>query len=213
MSDTLTDTSFNFDETCMIFDWDDTLLASSWLSINGLKLDTPIIPPEHAAQLTILERTVRIILERALICGTVIIITNSETGWVELSCSKFIPDILPLLSRIKIISARSTFETISPDDPIEWKIKAFSQEISLVYLDKESTIRKNIISFGDSTYERIALFKKAHDIKALPKSIKFVERPTIQQLQKQLELVGNSFFEICKKTDSLDLMLTIQLFY
>lgn len=201
---------YNYDETCVVFDWDDTLLSSSWLAQNGLTLDAPI-PIEFTAQLAKLETTVSMVLERALVSGTVIIITNAESRWVELSCSKFIPGILPLLCRIKIISARSTFEHIFVDAD-EWKLAAFAQEISIVYLSKPE-IRKNIISFGDSIHERKALFKVAQDLKALPKSIKFVERPTIDQLQRQLDLVGSCLFEICKKTESLDLMLTIQILY
>jgi hypothetical protein len=200
----------NFDETCMVFDWDDTLLPSSWLAENGLTLIAPI-PIEISAQLAIFEKSVSTVLERALVCGTVIIITNSESGWVDLSCRKFIPSILPLLYRIKIISARSTFQHILADAD-EWKIAAFTQEIPIVYLGKPE-IRKNIISFGDSKQERSALFKVAQNLKALPKSIKFVERPTIDQLQRQLDLVGSCLFEICKKTETLDLMLTIQMVY
>lgn len=195
--------SYNYDETCIVFDWDDTLLPSSWLAQNGLTLIAPI-PIEFSDQLAIFEKSVSTVLERALVSGTVIIITNSESGWVDLSCRKFIPGILSLLYRIKIISARSSFEHIS-DDAIEWKRSAFAQEISLVYTGKE--IRKNIISFGDSTQERIALFKIAHVLKALPKSIKLVERPILEQLKRQLDLVGSCLFEICKKTESIDLML------
>jgi hypothetical protein len=202
---------YTYDETSMIFDWDDTLLPSSWLAQNGLTLDAPI-PIKFTAQLTKLEVSVSMVLERALITGTVIIITNSEAGWVDLSCRKFIPSILPLLCRIKIISARSTFEHIFVEAE-EWKLAAFAQEIPIVFLSKPE-FRKNIISFGDSIHERKALFKIAENLKLIhPKSIKFVERPTIDQLQRQLDLVGNHIFEICKKTETLDLMLTIQILY
>jgi len=200
---------YNYDETCIIFDWDDTLLSSSWLAQNDLTLDS-VIPVQYSDQLRELEKSVTLVLERALVCGKVIIITNSESGWVDLSCQKFIPSILPLLSRIKIISARSIFESIF-SEPVDWKIHAFSDEISAVYSDKE-IIRKNIISFGDSVQERIALFKVCHEHKCLnPKSIKFVERPSLEQLKRQLDLVTGNFFEICKKKNSLDLMLTIHL--
>jgi hypothetical protein len=202
---------YNYDETSIVFDWDDTLLPSSWLALNGLTLLAPI-PIKFSAQLAIFEKAVSAVLERALVSGTVIIITNSEAGWVDLSCRKFIPSILPLLYRIKIISARSTFEHIFVEAE-EWKLAAFAQEIPIVFLSKPE-IRKNIISFGDSIHERKALFKIAENLKLIhPKSIKFVERPTIDQLQRQLDLVGSCLFEICKKTDTLDLMLTIQILY
>ncbi len=45
------------------------------------------------------------------------------------------------------------------------------------------------------------------------KSIKFVERPTVEQLKRQVDLVTNCFEEITTHNGSLDLMLTIQLLY
>ncbi len=46
----------------------------------------------------------------------------------------------------------------------------------------------------------------------LTKSIKFVERPSMEQLWRQLELVTNCFKDICNHDGDLDLMLTISLF-
>lgn len=45
------------------------------------------------------------------------------------------------------------------------------------------------------------------------KSIKFVERPTLEQLKRQVDLVTSCFEEIARHNGSLDLMLTIQLLY
>ena len=48
---------------------------------------------------------------------------------------------------------------------------------------------------------------------ARTKSIKFVERPTVEQLKRQVDLVSSCFDEIFRHNGSLDLMLTIQLLY
>ena len=48
-------------------------------------------------------------------------VTNAETGWVQLSAAKFIPAVVPLLSRVSILSARSTYEGRYPDAPLKWK--------------------------------------------------------------------------------------------
>lgn len=64
------------------------------------------------------------LLERALRCGLVVIITNAETGWVELSCRRFLPRCLPLVSSIRVVSARSTFEALHPDSPSDWKVSS-----------------------------------------------------------------------------------------
>lgn len=205
---------FEYHETCIIFDWDDTLLSSSWLAQNGLRLDSPdVLPAEVTAQLSILEDSVIALLDRALRCGPVVIITNAETGWVELSCKKFIPRVQAILPRVKVISARSTFEALYPDSPSDWKVQAFYQEIVAAFSGSRGDSRKNVLSFGDSVHERAAIHKVTGGMGPLTrtKSIKFVERPTVEQLKRQVDLVASCFDEICRHTGSLDLMLTIQL--
>jgi len=64
-------------------------------------------------------------LEIAVNYGKVYIITNAAEGWVEFSCQKFFPTVIPVLENITIISARSRFESIFPCDVPKWKINAF----------------------------------------------------------------------------------------
>lgn len=71
-----------------------------------------------------LQNGVIALLNRASEFGTCVIITNAETGWVELSCKKFMPRVVPMLARLKVLSARSTFETFYPDSPTDWKVRA-----------------------------------------------------------------------------------------
>lgn len=33
--------------------------------------------------------------------GTVVLITNAERGWIELSCQKFLPTLFPALESVK----------------------------------------------------------------------------------------------------------------
>jgi hypothetical protein len=204
-----------FDDTTIIFDWDDTLLSSSWLAHNGLRLDEPaVVPPEAVEQLEVLQDSVIALIDRAIKSGPVVIITNAETGWVELSCKKFMPRVLPFLAGVKILSARSTFETLYPDSPADWKEQAFYQEICLAYSSKRTEVVRNILSFGDSIHERAAIHKVTASMRnTRTKSIKFVERPTVEQLKRQVDLVSSCFDEICRHNGSLDLMLTIQLLY
>lgn len=107
-----------------MFDWDDTLLCSSWLAQNGLRLDHPeVIPTATVKQLELLASSVIALLARARTYGKVMIITNAETGWVELSCKRFMPDVFPHLADLDIYSARSNFESVNPDSPSEWKVR------------------------------------------------------------------------------------------
>ena len=79
------------DLTTIIFDWDDTLLPSSWLSVKGLRLDYPAqLPQDVLDELETHQESVCAVLTKAIQCGTVVIITNAETGWVQLSAQRFV---------------------------------------------------------------------------------------------------------------------------
>merc|ERR1712202_106427 len=88
-------------KSVIIFDWDDTLLASTFLSGEGYRLDsTDPLPEELYQQFRQLETAVIQILTTALKFGQVLVITNAETGWVQMSAEKWLPGVLPLLSRM-----------------------------------------------------------------------------------------------------------------
>jgi hypothetical protein len=209
--------------TVIMFDWDDTLLASSFLSAAGHRLDTSEpCSPEVDAQLRALEQCVCTLLSQALKYGHVNIVTNAETGWVQLSAQKFMPLVVPMLSRVTVISARSTFEGAHPDAPLKWKFYAFHERLSSVFGADESTgswsgaasesRAKNIVSFGDSHVEREAIRAVTRGVSLCrTKSVKFAERPTPEQLRRQLELVTNCFHYIHNHDADLDLQLTVTL--
>ena len=66
--------------------------------------------------------------------GRVLIITNSDEGWVNYSAERFLPHMLPILERnkdrIKIVSARTRYESFYPDQPLCWKAAAFAHEVN-----------------------------------------------------------------------------------
>jgi len=218
--------------TVIMFDWDDTLLASSFLSSRGYRVDSGSpspadADPNDAAQLRALEQAVCSLLRLALSYGHVNIVTNAETGWVELSAQKFMPAVLPLLSQVTVLSARSTFEPAHPDAPLKWKFYAFHERLRAAFgagcMDGRvaegitadasgSEMKKNIASFGDSHVEREAIRAVTRGVAGWRcKSVKFAERPTVEQLRRQLELVSNCFHYIMTHTAELDLQLTVTL--
>ncbi len=101
------------------------MLASSFLSTKGYRLDSDERCEEVDAQLQDLEVSVTHVLTTALSFGEVIIITNAEMGWVELSAKKFIPGVVGLLEHVHILSARTTYEAMYPDSPLKWKVHFF----------------------------------------------------------------------------------------
>jgi hypothetical protein len=198
-------------ETHIVFDWDDTLLASSYLSSRGYRLDSaPIREVEIQEALKELEQSVIAVVTLALTYGNVHVITNAETGWVQLSAQKFIPAVVPILSKVNIISARSTYEGMFPDSPLKWKFYAFQERLSGCFADPNSKVEKNIISFGDSHVEREAVRAVTRGYpNTKTKSVKFAERPSLEQLRRQVELVTNCFQYIHNHDGDLDLQLTV----
>lgn len=195
-------------QTVIIFDWDDTLLASSFLSSKGYRLDSEAIQSDVEDQLKEFEVAVGSCLQLALQYGEVHIITNAETGWVQLSAQKFIPNVAQLLNRVKIISARSTYEQMFPEAPLKWKYYAMHERLSTLFT--QCDVQKNIISLGDSYVEREAIRAVTKDVAATYcKSVKFAERPSMEQLRRQIELVTNCFPHIHDHFGDLDLQLTV----
>jgi hypothetical protein len=193
----------------IFFDWDDTLLPSSFLSEQGLRLDSdPELLVDLRQQLEELEACVVGVLGLAMQYGDVHVVTNAETGWVQLSAQKFLPGVVSLLSKIKVLSARSTYEPMYPDSPLKWKFCAFQHKLK--DLMAKTAVGKNIISFGDSHVEREAVRAVTRGLlNTTTKSVKFAERPSLEQLRRQIELVTNCFHYIHSHQGDLDLQLTI----
>jgi len=196
--------------SAIFFDWDDTLLSSSVLWRLGYRLDSEIDPTDTNLhkQLRELEASVISILKKAATYGKVHVVTNGETGWVQRSAEKFIPAVVPFLATVDIISARSTFEGQYPEDPLKWKVCAFESRLKVFVGSSQSKI--DVISFGDSHVEREAIriaTKGLMDTRT--KSVKFAERPSMEQLRRQIELINNCFHFIHEHDGDLDLQLTI----
>jgi len=198
-----------FDETVIFFDWDDTCLPSTFLSSRGFRLDTPVEHLEELrGQLCELETSVADMLQSAMCYGSVHIVTNAERGWVQLSCEKFLPGLVPLISRLPVLSARTTYESTFPGAPLKWKFYAFQQRLANSFAEPHK--RKNILSLGDSYVEREAIRAVTRGCpNTTCKSVKFAERPSIGQLRRQIELVTNCFQSIVKHNGDLDLQLTV----
>jgi len=157
----------------------------------------PRLPVPHCCALLLLVRPCRSV------------VTNAETGWVQLSAQKFIPLVLPILNKLTIISARSTYEPMFPGSPLKWKYYCFQERITAL-APPNSKREKNVLSFGDSHVEREAVRACTRGMaNTRTKSVKFAERPSMEQLRRQIELVTNCFAYIHNHEGDLDLQLTV----
>ena len=94
----------------IIFDWDDTLLPTSFLTPGGVFNENMNLRDIEKEKLLKLEQEVFKLLTETVEKGNVYIITNAGNGWVEYSANKFYPNIIPILEKIKIISAKGEYE-------------------------------------------------------------------------------------------------------
>ncbi len=205
------ETRIPYGETTIFFDWDDTCIASHFLSLNGFSTRGSCFPSKK--QFTemgqILTKVVGPLLLYAAQFGRVVIVTNGTEGWVQMSCEHFMPELFPLISQLTVISAQSRYKQMLPDKPIEWKRRTFRD-----VLDAETRPLgrvRNLISIGDGLAEQMAM----HAMKAYPdtlinnpanivKTVKLLEFPTIESLVAQLNSVYKMLESIVHHPTSLD---------
>ena len=199
------------DETLLIFDYDDTLLPTTFLAQHGYRLDGPDASKEIQAILDAYSGVVERTLIEAERHGQVVILTNAESGWITLTAQKFMPRLGDLLERYPMVSARSTYEPLGITSPFQWKVRAFESVIQEHYEALPGFKTRNVLSFGDSTHERDA----AHQVCArlsdtVCKSVKFMERPDISQLTRQHNLIKDCFEQVVYHDGTLDLCIQCQ---
>ena len=202
----------------IIFDWDDTILPTSYLAKLGYKLDSP--NPTAAVQAVLDEYSVlanRTLIESAK-RGHVMIVTNAETGWIQLTVEKFMPRSVSVVKKFQHISARSMFEPTGVTTPIAWKENAFKMVVE-EYLraarheslgNKKVTGKCQVVSLGDSAHEREAVLKVCEEFRdqgVVCKSLKFMERPDIDSLKKEHQLIQDCLSDILHHKDHLDLCI------
>jgi hypothetical protein len=184
----------------IIFDWDDTLLPTSFLAPRGIFEENSVLNEKDQNKINKLEDSVQKLLLLAVSKSDVYIITNAGDGWVEFSAKKYYPKIMDILGKIEVISAREVYEKKFPEDSRRWKVESF---LNLKKRLNDELIT-NIICLGDSIFEmeagRILASKFIH---AVIKTIKFREKPKPEELNKQLNLVLNQFDSIFTSSKNL----------
>ncbi|TDH71911.1 hypothetical protein CCR75_000767 [Bremia lactucae] len=208
----------------IILDWDDTVLPNTHLSKLGFFSEDVVfkLPEECVPVLEELATEVENFLRACLKIGPCCIVTNAESGWVERSSQRFLPNIVPLLEQMTIISARSSFESVYPGRPIEWKIAVYRDllvkrglgqaavvENHGIYVHQQKRETQQLIAFGDAQVDRYAIqYVARRTPNTQLKSIKLLENPSMTQLQKQLRLLGGFLVQLSCHDETLDLELS-----
>jgi hypothetical protein len=94
--------------------------------------------------------------------------------------------------------------------PQHWKELAFHQEISGFYSRYSHQSWKNVISIGDSIFERdavrrVVLHHQTNNKKSRTKTAKLLEDPTIQELIQQVEVIHNALDKLVQYDGNLDI--------
>ena len=177
------------------FDWDDTLLCTSYLQPKGALIDNDI-NQKDIETIVNLDTLVSKLLLKAKNIGNIFIITNGAPGWVELSSTKYYPKTSKILQKIKVISARGLCERKYPGDIRQWKKIAFEYALETLE-DINKNIVTNILCMGDSNMEmEAAYYLKECFPNAYLKTIKFKECPTHIELEKELKIINTQFDSI-----------------
>eukprot|EP01016_Furgasonia_blochmanni_P042647 TRINITY_DN5678_c0_g1_i12.p1 TRINITY_DN5678_c0_g1~~TRINITY_DN5678_c0_g1_i12.p1 ORF type:complete len:413 (-),score=31.19 TRINITY_DN5678_c0_g1_i12:43-1281(-) len=178
-------------QTIIIFDWDDTILPTSYLQYTGYIEN----PPEDLVDFVPLDEAATRLLQRAMTYGDTYIVTNAAEGWVEYSSKLFLPKVSELIGirGMKIRSARTENEEKYPGEPAKWKEETFMQ----LKGNYDLNLITNLVAIGDSHIEMDAAQHVSKFFShPLTKTIKFRESPRPEELIKQQELLYDKFDQI-----------------
>jgi len=173
------------EQTVIILDWDDTLFPSTYvrsdmrmtlgLPLREQKLSDPVKKQVSHSLAECAARADRL-LRLCASYGKVVIVTLARAGWVTDCCRCFYPAVGELLKQldVKIVYAQ---EGVKVDQKkvramnvkqceMFWgaiKGRAIGEEIKSFYSQYEGQSWKNIISIGDSNFEKIGTMNATAD--------------------------------------------------
>lgn len=158
------------DRVLLVVDWDNTVLPTTWLqAVCGLGANEPPLcaSPLDAAALAALATLdgvaaefMRVATER----GTLVIVTNAEDRYVAATAAAFLPRTAAVLALmgVYVMSARDWYAPLFPAAVAEWKMRAFRDVVSGWRACHNGALPSQLVSVGDSTYERAAAHALAH---------------------------------------------------
>lgn len=219
-------------QTVIIFDWDDTLFPTTFIRDDlELKWQRPLkeqsltakAKAEVAENLNKCALNVSELMRLSCAYGKVILVTLAKQPWVEESCKNFFPTIGSLIEELQVpvVYAQDGMNQVdynkvamgsTEDIQKYWseiKGKAIANEVKQFYTQYEGQSWKNIISIGDSDFERLGtqaatkdymernglsegteeLEVDGHLLKVRTKTFKLVDQPTIEELTVEVSML------------------------
>jgi hypothetical protein len=176
-------------ETIFLFDWDDTLMCTTFVLSKVQPLSE-----EEIKITTNLGEKVTIFLEKCSKCGKIIIMTNSSKEWLKKTSEQYLKIKESFFSNIKIISTRDLF--LKNDIKKEkWKEMALNE-----LLKKSGDNIENLICASDSE-EDINLFKNISKLREEinVSTIKFKSKPSPQIMIREIDYLKNTIFDTIGK--------------
>jgi len=179
--------------TILIFDWDDTLLCSTAVRMQRWTVE----------ELEALEVAIDSILRKAMQLGETLIVTNGNENWVQDSASRFLPGLLPLLGKLRVVSARALYEDRYPGDLCMWKHAAFEQLLTRErHFSADAGV--NLVALGDQFPEIDAAWHVGRLLggQSLVKTVKFREQPSAAELLGQVGAMEAALEEVVEGRES-----------
>lgn len=179
---------------------------------------SPEISERDRQRFAQLEDHVLALLQSAMAIGPVFIITAATLRWVEVCAARFLPRVQALLQTqresVRVVSAREWYHqhVQCAGDPMAWKVATFDALCAHLQLERVSRRmqhRVDFVSIGDSVFERDACRQIERKAPAIvhSKTLKFVDRPSLQELLDQVALTASIYERIRNHSGSLDLLI------
>lgn len=231
-------------QTLLIFDWDDTLFPTTYvrddmdLSWRKPMKDQDLSPREKAditKNLDVCAVKVVDLLRSANKLGKLVLVTLARSPWVFESSKNFFPAVGELIKELNVpvvyaqdgIHVDYDKQEMSSDEEVEkfWsgvKGKAIARECRDFYSQYEGQSWKNVISIGDSDFERLGTQSATEDYmkeiglegncskvvdvnghmyKVRTKTFKMVDQPTIEELTVEVDML-KTWLPLMVKLDS-----------
>lgn len=218
-------------ETVIIFDWDDTLFPTWFVSevlipcVPDVRKNEPL-PKDSpfAGALSAHSKTVRSLLHTARSIGRVGFVTLSQRPWVSKSAARYMPDLdiegLCHDMKIPIVYARECVKRpmLSAADVEEGvsiltvaKQQAMAKALKKLYGRGADWV--NVLSIGDSIVERDAIKEllwsqeQESDRAPLCKTVKLMDEPSVEQLGAELVLLSMWLRSMASHQEDFDIAM------